>query len=918
MKMRVAFLLALVALLSAAVYLMGGFAPLDRGLSSLRFQASERAPTGAVVVVEIDARSLEAIGTWPWSRQIHADIIDRLDELGAADIAIDIDFSTVSNEPADAALEAALRRAGDVILAVFQQPPSAAGGTPIYNQPIERFARYAWPGTVNIRPDGDGATRRLAFGEWIAGTPVLSIPALLSGRAGTIGTDFGVDFSIAAGSIDRISAIDILEGRVDAARIAGRSVIVAASAVELRDIFEVPVYGFVSGGMLQALATETLILDRAMTTGGPAVAIIGLVLIAAVAVAVVFLMRWVATLVLFAGIAVILEAAAFLAQIHGQSILETGAWHLALAGFAAVVLSREVDLRGLAAAAFRRQAFDARKVLHRVVEDSPAGIVVADRDGKILAASDAVAEILGLSEGVDLVGGDAADILPAELAKALREVVAAHPRPVDMGEIAVETRDGLRTLEVTATASTLSGDAGTRGDDRPVVGCITFDDVTEKRMLEARTSQLAWYDSLTGLPNRNFFADALASALRELPVTGRPAALMFFDVDRFKQVNDTLGHHFGDLLITAIGKRAEEALDRSGLLVRLSGDEFAILAPRLDRGESAYLANKIIRALSSPFMLEGYRVAVGASAGITMLEEGMDATAAMRRADVALNVAKAEGNTLRFFEPDMDDDLQSRRDIEVALWDALQNGQLDVEYQQQVDLTTRRPVGFEALLRWSHPLLGQVQPERFVPIAEATGLIDPIGASILSRACQAVAPLGDMKLAVNVSPVQFVRGDLTVAVGNALSASNLDPSRLELELTESVFLRRVDLVQRTMNKLRDIGVTFALDDFGTGYSSLNYVREFPFDKIKIDRRFTTAIPSDPGAVSIVRAVLAMAEGLGKRVIAEGIETEEQVRMLRLLGCQQGQGFLFGKAIPADGLRALIGESLDAEGRQLSA
>jgi diguanylate cyclase (GGDEF)-like protein len=517
------------------------------------------------------------------------------------------------------------------------------------------------------------------------------------------------------------------------------------------------------------------------------------------------------------------------------------------------------------------------------------------------------------------VGRNQAEVLPPPISDALDDVIHSNAAAAESREIHVAVSELEEViLEITATASALDQDGDRAGVEPSMVGCVTFVDVTEKRRLEARTAQLAWYDGLTGLPNRNYFTDALRAAIREVRERGGKSALLFFDIDRFKNVNDTLGHHFGDLLLAAVAKRAQEALDESGLLVRLGGDEFAVIAPDLNHAEIAVLAKQIITALSAPFMLEGYRVAVGASAGIALIGPGDDDPGAvMKQADLALHAAKSDGSGHRFFDPDMDDNLDERRQIEVALWDALQSGQLEIEYQPQVDITTGRVLGVEALSRWIHTDFGEVPPDRFVPIAEATGLIDQIGSAVLMRACRAVAPLGDLTLSVNVSAVQFARGDLIGAVSAALAASKLEPSRLELEITETVFLGSGDLVRQKMNDLKKLGVTFALDDFGTGFSSLNYVREFPFDVIKIDRGFVSRLLVDPGSAAIVRAVLAMAEGLDKRVVAEGIESEDQRRMLALLGCKEGQGFLFGRAVPiAELVRQLAGST--ELPRQLSA
>jgi diguanylate cyclase (GGDEF)-like protein len=487
-----------------------------------------------------------------------------------------------------------------------------------------------------------------------------------------------------------------------------------------------------------------------------------------------------------------------------------------------------------------------------------------------------------------------------------------YPRELQKGEVRVSIAGSELVLEITATASSLAAQGQSRPGHPQIVGCITFVDITERRRLEARTAQLAWYDTLTGLPNRNSFTEALRSAIQEARERGDMAALLFFDIDRFKNVNDTLGHHFGDLLLIAIARKARALLGESDYLVRLGGDEFAVIVRDADEDDVRKLAARVVTSMSEPFMVEGYRVAIGASVGIAFLgRDSGDPSVVMKRADLALHAAKADGGGYRAFTPTLDEDLDERRRIEVALWDTLQTGQLEVEYQPQVHLGTGELIGCEALSRWTHREMGRISPGRFVPIAEATGLIYPIGTSVLATACREIEPFGDLKVAVNVSPVQFVRGDLTRAVADALSASGMHPSRLELEITESLFLNNGALVAEKMRELIDLGVSFALDDFGTGYSSLSYVRKYPVDKIKIDRSFVVDILTDRSSAAIVGAVVAMAEGMQKRVIAEGIETEEQRRILQLLGCQEGQGFLFGKSVPAAELAAIVAAAPDS-------
>ncbi len=434
-------------------------------------------------------------------------------------------------------------------------------------------------------------------------------------------------------------------------------------------------------------------------------------------------------------------------------------------------------------------------------------------------------------------------------------------------------------------------------------------------MAEERVAYLARFDTLTGLPNRNHFEEKLEEALERCRASGECCAVLFFDLDRFKAVNDTLGHEYGDRLLTAVARRlAEVVRSRPGgdMVARFGGDEYAVLmAGPVSATEAGVLAARLIDAVDEPFDLDGHRLIVGLSVGIALPKLAKtDVGTLMKNADAALYRAKASGGgAFRVFDESIEAAIRARRELEVELWDAFDRGELEAFYQPQVDLADRRIVGVEALARWRHPERGYVLPSEFVPVAEAVGLIEPLGLWILERACEDAArwPV-PIKVAVNVSPLQFTRSDLAANVEAALARSGLAPGRLNLEITESLFLQENKAIGATIARLRALGVSFAIDDFGTGYSSLAYVRKFPVEKIKIDQSFVRGLPDDRESAAIVRAMCTLAQGLSMAVNAEGIETEEQAAMLRLFGCVEGQGYLFGKPQPA----ARLVEMLEAQ------
>jgi diguanylate cyclase (GGDEF)-like protein len=426
-------------------------------------------------------------------------------------------------------------------------------------------------------------------------------------------------------------------------------------------------------------------------------------------------------------------------------------------------------------------------------------------------------------------------------------------------------------------------------------------------LLRARLGEQALIDPLTGLYNRRFFTDVMPARFAEARAQGLSAAVLLIDLDGFKQVNDTRGHQIGDALLVQVAARLRLACGPDDLMVRLGGDEFAIVRLcRQQRRDAIALARYIVGELSHVLVVDGYHLRISASIGVSLLPAGGETLADMlRTADIALYFVKADGgDTYRVFDPAMEETVQTRRALEVDLREALPRKQLEVYFQPLVQLEPRRVSGFEALLRWHHPVLGMIMPQRFIPVAEETGMIAAIGEWVLREACQQAATWpANTRLAVNLSPVQFERSDMVQIVASALRESRLDPHRLELEITEGVVMRDVGDVLNTMRRLRSLGVRLALDDFGTGYASLSYLRSFPFDKVKIDASFLADLHGDGG--TIIRAVLGLCGHLHLDSLVEGVETEDQLNWLRDEGCTEVQGHLFSPPRPASGVAEMV-------------
>jgi diguanylate cyclase (GGDEF)-like protein len=419
---------------------------------------------------------------------------------------------------------------------------------------------------------------------------------------------------------------------------------------------------------------------------------------------------------------------------------------------------------------------------------------------------------------------------------------------------------------------------------------------------ENRLRHLAMHDPLCGLPNRIYFSERLEGVISEVREGGPTAAIFYIDLDHFKDVNDVLGHPVGDELIEAVALRLRRLARENDLVARLGGDEFAVIRFTAPKGPALdAVADRMIAALCAPFTIAEQSIGIGASIGIAVIDrQAVGAADIMRHADMALYRAKNEGrNRACIYDAAMDADLLYRKAMQDDLREAIASDGLRLEYQPVVNAAGEKVVGVEALARWRHPVRGEVPPNEFIPIAEHSGLIIDLGEWVLRRACLDGKAWPHLTMAVNVSPLQFRRADFVEVVERTLAETGFDASRLELEVTESTLIGNVESAQAAMNRLKALGVKLALDDFGTGYSSLQYLRRYPFDRLKIDHSFVRSIENAAEAAAIVHAVVSLGRGLGMKVTAEGVETAEQHLFLRAAGVHAMQGYRFGRPVPAE-------------------
>ncbi|NVK35727.1 MAG: EAL domain-containing protein [Rhodobacteraceae bacterium] len=541
--------------------------------------------------------------------------------------------------------------------------------------------------------------------------------------------------------------------------------------------------------------------------------------------------------------------------------------------------------------------------LKTALDSFPQGVCLTDQDKNVLMINDQFRLIYGIGdvdvpEGMSVLGlmrlcrerGAKLEMTDAEIASNNLDLnfYSRKPRTVNFA-------DG-RVVVVKTVATPEGG------------GVSISEDITERKRQEDRIAHLAHHDPLTGLSNRVSFRHEVEGALHTLG-DGGSLALLYLDLDEFKSVNDTLGHPVGDELLVAVSERLKSGLSKKDNVARLGGDEFAVLLADISGFEEvSAIAARLIETVGEPYMVSGNNIVIGVSIGIAMVpEDGETADLLMKNADMALYSAKLDGkNRHRFFEPEMNEHMQKRRQFELDLRAALDSESFQLHYQPLLDLDHDQIVGFEALLRWQHPELGYVSPAEFIPIAEEAGLIEQIGAWVLNRACRDASTWPEtFRVAVNISPLQFKTGRIGLDVMSAISATGLNPNRLELEITEGVLLQDTDSTQSLLADLRRLGVRVVMDDFGTGYSSLSYLTKFGFDKVKIDQAFVRDIPGSEENLAVVQSVASLCKKLGISTTVEGVETADQFTLLKLAGCTQAQGYLIGRPMPLESVMELI-------------
>lgn len=878
--------------LLALAWLFGLPVALADLIGDKRFLWPKRPASETIALVEIDAPSLARIGVWPWPRRHHAKLIEQLDAAGATEILFDVDFSARSSPADDAAFAEALAKAGgSVVLATFQQRAGDLnrGVTLHVNRPLPEFAAQSWPAVVNVLPETDGLVRRYGLGARI-GEFLPSFGALLVGRHDEHGPPFRIDFSIRTDTVPTVSYTAVLEGEPQAlARLKGRKVIIAGTAIELGDRFNVPNGRVIPGSMLQLLAAESLLQGRDLQSTGLPLSIAGMLTILAGMV-----LLWQRTgaktrvaVVLWTAAA--LEVGALLIQANWPVIVDTSSWHLLLGAYLIAIALHEIDLRGLLRGIAERR-------FQRIAMSLGDGLVCLDDQGRIVFWNPGAARIFGYREE-DALGkpfatclADSGDVASAQLAR-MREAAAMQAADDHVLDLVGLRRTGER-FALEASVSSWQGTDGRQ------FGLVLRDITVKQRELE-RIRYLAEHDDLTGLLNRHTLGERLAA---EFDNGDPPAsAVLLIGIDRFHHFSDIHGREFGDRVLLAFTERLRALMPADAEAARFADDEFALIVPK---ERVAAIADDVARDFGSTALAFGeWRQRVTVRIGYAVPEPGWSADHLIGNAHLALEAAISTREEQAVgFTAAMRDRIASQLALEAELRLALEKNQFELFYQPQVLLLDQSVIGAEALIRWRHPVRGLVPPGQFIPVLNNSPLSDAVAHWVLATACRqsrqwqkAGTPI---RIGVNLSPSQLQGSDLQETVAALIDETGLAPELLELEVTEDILIEDAEKARRTFREIRARGVKIAFDDFGTGYGSLSYLKAFPLDTLKIDQTFVRQLLNDSGDAAIVRATIDLGRSLGLSIIAEGIEDIETANCLKGMGCEEGQGYHFGRPLPA--------------------
>jgi diguanylate cyclase (GGDEF)-like protein/PAS domain S-box-containing protein len=883
---------AVLAIFAGTYYLhaSGGLARVENAVAEARAAVLHRARASDIVIVGIDPESLAALNEWPWPRRHHARLLQMLKPAAPKALFIDIDFSSRSTEEDDALLERALAdwSATPVYLAAHSQARSGADNALIVTRPLPQFAAHAELAFVTLEPGPDGLVRDMRS-SWTVGSEELR-SIFAHEVALPSGTVVPIDFSLGEDSFHYVSFIDVVNGRADYAALRGKTIYVGAHAVELGDMVSVPVYRALPGVVVQAFATQT-VRDGLLRPLPAGFYVVGLAFWT-LCCALLFGRRgWRTNAALVAGGLAVLAGATVLLYGAGRIVLDVAPFALALVATFGSATVRSLDEQTWRAVAYALGIKRSDALLRSVVDASTDAIVCVDTQGTIRTANPAMSRILGCVH---------AALFDAELA----QFVPGFKSDVDLGlaaltgtplERVAQTADG-RRLPVEITLSRVATEEG--------LFTAIIRDVSERQAQQRALEHQATHDPLTGLPNRTALARYLGTLLGRTDSRARVALLML-DLSRFKEVNDTLGHDVGDEVLREVARRFSAQLKSQAFISRIGGDEFAVVLPDVaNHAAIDELARSLIQSLRTAIDTRGIAIEVGVNIGIAVApDHGLDSRELLRHADVAMYAAKRHGAGFEYYDVVDDHHTVRRLGMLSELRAAIENGGIALHYQPQIDLKTGSARSVEALVRWQHPMYGNVSPAEFVTLAEATDVIHPLTYWAIRRALDDLAAWSkqgiELRVAVNVSARVLQDVEFPKRLKQLLGATAIHPKHIELEITESAMLVDPERAKHIVRELHGLGVLISIDDYGTGFSSLGYLRDLRVHALKLDKSFVVDLETRAQNRVIVESTAQMAHALGLHVVAEGVETKWVEEYLRSIDYDLAQGFLFARPMAAE-------------------
>lgn len=893
-----------VFVLVCCLYMVGILEFLDFQIFDTLFRLHQRPASQSIVIVEMDSKSIKELVVWPWPRSLYATAIDKISKAGAKNIIVDVDFSSRSKADEDTILQTALKNAEpDIFLPIFQQFSGHNSGKQLIETlPNTDFLPFIEMASANYLPESDGLIRVQKINHRYGNRDIISFSAVIAKNIPIFHNLFFIDYGIQPNTIPRISFIDLIRGEFDPETLAGKNVIIGATALELGDIKSTPVYRTLPGPEVIAISYESIVQNR-MLQLVPLVICLPLLLLVCILTAILFnRLNWKAACLLWLGLSLSLFVLSSFIQGVSIWLLEISPMLIATTLTFLLSILRETEMQSLK---LLLQSIEIRRsdmMMRTVVENSFDSIIVSDENGFILLANPSTDLIFGYDHG-EVIGKHISGLFAAA---SLVKTTDEFPENLRK-ENKTQQLFGIRSDGVVFDLETTVRSMVTEEHQN---FAIFFRDITAQQEQARLLEHQAYYDALTDLPNRLLLSDRVESAVKSSRRTNKKFALLLIDLDHFKEVNDTLGHAMGDTLLINVANRLKNAIRDSDTVARLGGDEFAILLLDInDTYNAGLLAQKVLDDISEQFNIKDdvlssdISLSIEASIGVTLFpEHGETIEDLMKHVDIAMYTAKNEKAGFSVYDAQSDTYNMRRLILSGELRSAIENEDLFLCYHPQVKLATGKLSGFEALMRWNHTEYGMVSPAEFVDMAERSGLIHTLTNFALKAA---IAQTGiwlkeglDITMSINLSMRNLQDVALPDIVKELLNEHQVPPERLILEATETAMMTNSDITIQTLQTLKDLGVHISIDDFGTGHSSLQYIKDMPLYELKIDQSFVMTMLDEERSRSIVETIVALSNALKLEIVAEGIETVEIAAELSRMGCQIGQGYYFSKPMKA--------------------